>query len=110
MGAPANCLPVSESTIQKYPTLLICGQSGTALGATWDVALIEEVGLKILAEEAKLRSVSSMNGPTCNIQRVSLLCYCRALLYSNVLKQEPIGRPSESNFKVDGPLLTRTQI
>jgi hypothetical protein len=55
------------------PTLLICVQSGTALGATWDVALIE-VGLKILAQEAKLHAVSSMNGPTCNIQRVRLLC------------------------------------
>ena len=74
MGAPAYCLPVSKSTIQRSPTLLICDQSGTALGATWDLALIEEVGLKILALEAKLRAVSSMNGPTCNIQRVGHLC------------------------------------
>jgi hypothetical protein len=57
--------------ISRYKSIL---QSGTALGATWDVALIEEVGLNILilAQEAKLRAVSSMNGPTCNIQRVSL--------------------------------------
>jgi hypothetical protein len=37
------------------PTLIVPVQSGTALlGATWDVELIEEVGLKILAQEAKL--------------------------------------------------------
>lgn len=85
MGTPAYCLPVSQGIIQKSPTLLIRDQSGTALGATWDLALIEEVGLKILALEAKLRAVSSMNGPTCNIQRVSHLkapCCCLATLTS----------------------------
>ncbi|KDQ59962.1 glycoside hydrolase family 3 protein [Jaapia argillacea MUCL 33604] len=52
MGTPAKCLP-----------------SATALGATWDTALIEEVGLKLLAEEAKLRAASILLAPTCNIQR-----------------------------------------
>ena len=45
-------------------------QSATALGATWDTKLIEEVGLKLLASEAKLRSASVILAPTCNIQRV----------------------------------------
>ncbi|KAG5642853.1 hypothetical protein DXG03_002030 [Asterophora parasitica] len=52
MGTPAKCLP-----------------SSTALGATWDTELIEEVGLKLLAPEAKLRSASVVLAPTCNIQR-----------------------------------------
>ncbi|KAF9463435.1 glycoside hydrolase superfamily [Collybia nuda] len=52
MGTPAKCLP-----------------SSTALGATWDTKLIEEVGLKLLAPEAKLRAASVILAPTCNIQR-----------------------------------------
>ncbi|KAH7919491.1 glycoside hydrolase family 3 protein [Leucogyrophana mollusca] len=52
MGTPAKCLP-----------------SATALGATWDTELIEEVGLKLLANEAKLRSAPIILAPTCNIQR-----------------------------------------
>ncbi|KAI0068485.1 beta-glucosidase [Artomyces pyxidatus] len=52
MGTPAKCLP-----------------SATALGSTWDTALIQEVGLKLLAEEAKLRAASILLAPTCNIQR-----------------------------------------
>ena len=41
MGTPGKCIPAA-----------------TALAATFDPALIEEVGRKILAEEAKLKSVS----------------------------------------------------
>ncbi|KAF8201332.1 beta-glucosidase [Mycena galopus ATCC 62051] len=52
MGTPAKCLP-----------------SATALGATWDPKLIYEVGLKLLAPEAKLRAASVILAPTCNIQR-----------------------------------------
>ncbi|KAJ7097620.1 beta-glucosidase [Mycena epipterygia] len=52
MGTPAKCLP-----------------SATALGATWDPQLIHEIGLKLLAPEAKLRAASVILGPTCNIQR-----------------------------------------
>ncbi|KAI0034360.1 beta-glucosidase [Vararia minispora EC-137] len=52
MGCPAKCLP-----------------SATGLGATWDTDLIELVGLKLLAEEAKLRGASIALAPTCNIQR-----------------------------------------
>ncbi|KAF8963765.1 beta-glucosidase [Flammula alnicola] len=52
MGTPAKCLP-----------------SSTALGATWDTDLVQEVGLKLLAEEAKLRAASIVLAPTCNIQR-----------------------------------------
>ncbi|EJD06139.1 beta-glucosidase [Fomitiporia mediterranea MF3/22] len=52
MGTPAKCLP-----------------SATALGATFDTDLIHEVGAKLLAPEAKLRSASIILAPTCNIQR-----------------------------------------
>ncbi|KAJ7251130.1 beta-glucosidase [Mycena haematopus] len=52
MGTPAKCLPAA-----------------TALGATWDPKLIYEVGLKLLAPEAKLRAASVILAPTCNIQR-----------------------------------------
>ncbi|KAF7296605.1 Glycoside hydrolase family 3 protein [Mycena chlorophos] len=52
MGTPAKCLPAS-----------------TALGATWDPALVRQVGLKLLAPEAKLRGASIVLAPTCNIQR-----------------------------------------
>ncbi|KAG6825905.1 hypothetical protein H0H92_001914 [Tricholoma furcatifolium] len=55
MSTPAKCLP-----------------SSTALGATWDTQLVEEVGLKLLAPEAKLRAVSLILAPTCNIQRSPL--------------------------------------
>ncbi|KAG6844543.1 hypothetical protein H0H87_006027 [Tephrocybe sp. NHM501043] len=55
MGTPAKCLP-----------------SATALGATWDTKLVEEVGLKLLAAEAKLRAASVVLAPTCNIQRSPL--------------------------------------
>ncbi|KAJ7041012.1 beta-glucosidase [Mycena alexandri] len=52
MGTPAKCLPAA-----------------TALGATWDPTLIHEIGLKLLAPEAKLRAASVILAPTCNIQR-----------------------------------------
>lgn len=42
------------------------------MGATFDRELVEEVGLKLLAREAKLRAASIVLAPTCNIQRVSL--------------------------------------
>lgn len=72
MSTPAKCLPVSISTIQlRSPVLLIHIQAGVALGATWDPALVEEAGLKLLAEEAKLRAASLILAPACNIQRVS---------------------------------------
>ncbi|KNZ74982.1 putative beta-glucosidase I [Termitomyces sp. J132] len=52
MSTPAKCLP-----------------SATALGATWDTKLVEEVGFKLLAPEAKLKAASVVLAPTCNIQR-----------------------------------------
>ena len=52
MGTPAKCLP-----------------SATALGATFDPQLIEQVGRRILAEEAKIKAASVLLAPTCNIQR-----------------------------------------
>ena len=76
MGLPAKCLPVRKSTVQRYPALLTCSQSATALGATWDTSLVEQATLKILAQEAKLRAASLVLAPTCNIQRVSrFICY-----------------------------------
>ncbi|KAF9552266.1 glycoside hydrolase family 3 protein [Agrocybe pediades] len=55
MSTPAKCLP-----------------SSTALGATFDTELVKEVGLKLLAEEARTRAVSLILAPTCNIQRSPL--------------------------------------
>ncbi|KAG9002882.1 hypothetical protein FRB94_003505 [Tulasnella sp. JGI-2019a] len=51
-GAPANCIPCA-----------------TALGATWDPELIQEVAADLLAPETKLRTSSVLLAPTCNIQR-----------------------------------------
>ena len=53
--------------------ILLGVQSSTAIGSTWDPELIHEIGRKLLAEEAKLRSASLVLAPTCNIQRVSYL-------------------------------------
>ncbi|KAH7102580.1 beta-glucosidase [Auriculariales sp. MPI-PUGE-AT-0066] len=55
MGTPAKCLP-----------------SATALGATWNPALIHAVGEKIIVPEAKRRLSSVLLGPTINIQRSPL--------------------------------------
>jgi hypothetical protein len=82
MSTPAKCLP-----------------SATALGATWDTELIEEVGLKLLAGEAKLRAAPVILAPTCNIQRV-----CLPLPSSHVhpfITGEPIAEPSRRPCKSD---------
>ena len=71
MGTPAKCLPVSFITI--FPTCIHNQQCATALAATWDNSRIEEIGLKLLASEAKLKAASVILAPTCNIQRVSEL-------------------------------------
>src|ERR1700749_1703880 len=55
MGTPAKALPC-----------------GTALGATWDMDLVEQAASKLLAEEAKLRGASVILAPTVNIQRVCI--------------------------------------
>ncbi|GJE88185.1 glycoside hydrolase family 3 protein [Phanerochaete sordida] len=52
MSTPAKCLP-----------------SSTAVGATFDTELVEEIARKLLAEEAKLKAASILLAPTCNIQR-----------------------------------------
>lgn len=52
MSTPAKCLPCA-----------------TALGATWDMELIEEVGFKLLSNEAKRKAASVILAPTVNIQR-----------------------------------------
>lgn len=53
-GASAACFPV-----------------GTALGATWNPALLEEVGVA-LAEECRSKSAQVLLAPTVNIQRTPL--------------------------------------
>lgn len=61
-----------ESTSLEVGTQTdISAQSATALGATFDPELVKTVGLKLIAEEAKLRAASIVLAPTCNIQRVS---------------------------------------
>ncbi|KZV82289.1 glycoside hydrolase family 3 protein [Exidia glandulosa HHB12029] len=55
MGTPAKSVPCA-----------------TALAATWNPALIHDVGARILAVEARLRSASAILGPTVNIQRSPL--------------------------------------
>ncbi|KAI0833346.1 beta-glucosidase [Trametes gibbosa] len=52
MSTPAKCLP-----------------SATGMAATFDTALMERIGLELLAEEAKLMAASVLLGPTCNTQR-----------------------------------------
>ena len=53
------------------PTPATCIPSATALGATFDVGLIGEVG-GLLARECKAKGSSFLLGPTCNIQRSPL--------------------------------------
>jgi hypothetical protein len=76
MGTPAKCLPCS-----------------TALGATWDPELVQEVGLELLAGEAKLRSASIALAPTCNIQRVRIFMLRSWRVNSCVASAEPPRRP-----------------
>jgi hypothetical protein len=82
MSTPAKCLP-----------------SATALGATWDTELIEEVGLKLLAGEAKLRAAPVILAPTCNIQRVCLLL--PSFHVHPFITGEPIAEPSRWPCKSD---------
>jgi hypothetical protein len=97
MSTPAKCLPCA-----------------TALGATWDPELIEEVGLELLAGEAKLRAASIALAPTCNIQRVrspisrtlrsgQLTCYIRTL--SVVVLSNPSLRIRSSLVSLRRPTL-----
>ena len=64
--------PYLRSVLATYSLPNQRSQSATALGASFDPELIEEVGLKILSEESKRKAASFLLGPTCNIQRVHL--------------------------------------
>lgn len=74
MSTPAYCLPC-----------------GTALGATWDITLIGEVGFKLLSEDAKRKAASVILAPTCNIARVFLLLLFDYVLIHNPAPQNPLG-------------------
>lgn len=69
-------------------------QSSTGMAATWDTELIKTVGLKLLAEEAKLRAASVILAPTCNIQRVSALLFQMPLRFVYLAVIEPTWRKS----------------
>ena len=66
-------MSTENKPIETSPSDYVFIKSATALGATFNTELVEEVGLKILSEEAKRMSVSALLGPTCNIQRVRSL-------------------------------------
>jgi beta-glucosidase len=57
------------SQLKKTPAL--CIPCGTACAATFDTALIQQVG-QVLAEETKARASVVLLGPTVNIQRSPL--------------------------------------
>jgi len=75
MSTPAKCLPCA-----------------TALGATWDTELIEEVGFKLLSNEAKRKAASVILAPTVNIQRVifmySIRCFFALMILSHRIPWE----------------------
>ena len=49
----------------------LCVPCGTALGATWDPALVQEVGA-VLGEEARTKSARVLLAPTVNLVRSPL--------------------------------------
>jgi beta-glucosidase len=51
-----------------------CFPCGTALAATWDVELLEQVG-ELLGLEAKAKAAHVLLGPTANIPRHTSLLY-----------------------------------
>ena len=60
----------SLSPYSCIASTLVVPQCATALGATFDTELIEDIGYKVLAPEAKLKAASVVLGPTCNMPRV----------------------------------------
>lgn len=85
MGTPAKCLPVRSVVLSEISSSLLSSQSATALGATFDPELIENIALKLLAPEAKLRAASVVLGPTCNIQRVRSVLLSNLLAFTNII-------------------------
>ena len=71
LGIPA--LKVSDGPVgvrgdRSVGTTSACTPCGTALGATWDPALVEEVG-RVLGEECRSKSVDILLAPTVNLHR-----------------------------------------
>lgn len=83
-----------HSVSLKSLLILICNQSATALGATFNPELIETVGLKLLAGEAKLRGAVVVLAPTCNIQRV-----CSVHLMFSSFNLMILGSKSEPSWR-----------
>ena len=71
LGIPA--LKVSDGPVgvrgdRWVGTTSACTPCGTALGATWDPALVEEVG-RVLGEECRSKAVDVLLAPTVNLHR-----------------------------------------
>ena len=82
-------------------------QSATALGATWDTKLIEQVGFRLMAEEAKLRAVSLILAPTVNIQRVRMFCFMSITMNFQLTRsQSPLGGRVRRSIVLSGVKLT----
>jgi beta-glucosidase len=90
MGTPAKCLPVGSVVLCEIFSPLLLSQSATALGATFDPELIESIAIKLLAPEARLRAVSVVLGPTCNIQRARFVLLSIMLAFTNIIYRNRI--------------------
>src|SRR5437868_1946379 len=71
------------------PHTSVCVPCGSALGATWDVDLVERVGL-LLGQETRRRGCRVLLAPTVNIHRSPLAgrnfeCYSEDPLHSGLL-------------------------
>jgi beta-glucosidase len=68
-GARGQTLPVAF--VDGPPLTSMCVPCGSALGATWDSALVERVG-SLLGREARTKSCRILLGPTVNLHRSPL--------------------------------------
>lgn len=78
-GVPAACLPC-----------------GTALGATWDMGLIQEAGI-LIGKEAKAKGVAIWLGPTINIQSMINTCSHQCFRKSDNPEQDHLLVAEASN-------------
>ncbi|OJI80143.1 hypothetical protein ASPTUDRAFT_130480 [Aspergillus tubingensis CBS 134.48] len=69
-GKPAACFPCGKClrTIRSTKSNLECALlTGTAIGATWNTALVESLG-QLQGQEAIAKGASAILGPTVNMQ------------------------------------------